>query len=160
MLGRTVFRLSEIAFPTVLLRTPDDVQHVLFRDGARSLQLSIEGADVTLAVRLMTNVLVDPAHLAARQRALACLNHLQIAGHLSAKFYPSEPRERRLNLVLRALDGSLVGMPHRAIAIALFGRGRVADDWTDPGNHLRDQVRRAVARGTALMNGGYRQLLL
>jgi hypothetical protein len=113
-----------------------------------------------LPVHLMTDVLVDPAHLASRQKAIACLNHLQAAGRLSDQSYLPEPRGRRLNLVLHALDGSLAGSSHRAIATTLFGRHRVADDWTDPGNHLRDQVRRAVTRGKALMNGGYRQLLL
>ncbi|MES0220022.1 DUF2285 domain-containing protein [Mesorhizobium sp. C280B] len=31
---------------------------------------------------------------------------------------------------------------------------------TDPGDHLRDSVRRAVRRGRSLMNGGYKRFLL
>ncbi|RWD69576.1 MAG: DUF2285 domain-containing protein, partial [Mesorhizobium sp.] len=29
----------------------------------------------------------------------------------------------------------------------------------DPRDHLRDRIRRAVSRGRALMNGGYRDFL-
>ncbi|MCQ8876375.1 MULTISPECIES: DUF2285 domain-containing protein [unclassified Mesorhizobium] len=41
------------------------------------------------------------------------------------------------------------------MAEALIGRGRVYADWTDPGDHLRDRIRRAVNGGHTLMNGGY-----
>jgi hypothetical protein len=58
-----------------------------------------------------------------------------------------------------ALDGHLAGVPHRQIAIAMFGEERVARDWSDPGEHMRDAVRRAIARGLALMEGGYRMFL-
>ncbi|WP_258599038.1 DUF2285 domain-containing protein [Mesorhizobium sp. AR07] len=61
--------------------------------------------------------------------------------------------------MLQALDGSLAGASQE-IAIALFGRRRVEEDWSHPGSHLRDQVRRAVQRGRYLMGGGYRQFLV
>ena len=57
------------------------------------------------------------------------------------------------------LDGSLAGASHRNIAIALFGPERVEADWNDPGENLRDRVRRAVKRGRDLMNGGYLKFL-
>ncbi|WP_352578007.1 DUF2285 domain-containing protein [Mesorhizobium sp. M0019] len=38
---------------------------------------------------------------------------------------------------------------------ALIGPRRVHADWSDPHDHLRDRIRRAVSRGRALMNGGY-----
>ncbi|MGT2466519.1 DNA -binding domain-containing protein [Mesorhizobium atlanticum] len=46
------------------------------------------------------------------------------------------------------------------IATALFGHARVQADWNDPGDHLRDRIRRAVRRGQQLMNGEYRRLLV
>jgi hypothetical protein len=78
---------------------------------------------------------------------------------LRRSLYFPHPRGRRLAYVLQALDGSLAGAPHREKAIAMFGERRVRHDWSDPRNHLRDQVRRAIARGRALMSGGYLQLL-
>ncbi|WP_342586884.1 DUF2285 domain-containing protein [Mesorhizobium sophorae] len=56
--------------------------------------------------------------------------------------------------------GSLAGASHREIAEALIGKGRVHADWNDPRDHLRDRIRRAVSRGRALMNGGYRDFLV
>ncbi|WP_287115684.1 DUF2285 domain-containing protein [Mesorhizobium sp.] len=61
--------------------------------------------------------------------------------------------------VLQALDGSLAAAPHREIAEALIGGCRAMADWKDPRDHLRDRIRRAVHRGHALMNGGYRDFL-
>ncbi|WP_287308680.1 DUF2285 domain-containing protein [Mesorhizobium sp.] len=55
-----------------------------------------------------------------------------------------------MTFVLRALDGSLAGASHREIAEALIGEGRVQADRKDPGDHLRDRIRCAVA----LMNAG------
>jgi hypothetical protein len=62
-------------------------------------------------------------------------------------------------MIIRALDGSLLGLSQRDIATALVGAERVEADWSDPGQHLRDQVRRAVRCGHELMNGGYLRLL-
>lgn len=70
-----------------------------------------------------------------------------------------DPRSHRLLMIMRALDGSLAGATQRDIAALLVGPERAEADWRHPGQHLRDQVRRAVGRGHALMNGGYLALL-
>ncbi|WP_394890002.1 DNA -binding domain-containing protein [Mesorhizobium sp. AaZ16] len=51
------------------------------------------------------------------------------------------------------------GASHWEIAETLVGEPRVQADWTDPHDHLRDRIRRAIHRGHALMNGGYRALV-
>jgi hypothetical protein len=79
---------------------------------------------------------------------------------LQPRFFPAQPRHARLRSVLRALDGFSAGASHREIGVALFGKARVERDWTDPGDHLRDIVRRAVKRGRSLTNGGYTRFLL
>jgi hypothetical protein len=43
--------------------------------------------------------------------------------------------------------------------VALCGEIRVEADWRHPGDHLRDQVRRAVRRGRRLMEESYRAFL-
>jgi hypothetical protein len=143
----------------VALLMPDGAQHLLFQDAGRSLQLAVAGASLFGPVRLLTDAVLSPENTAARLTALACLNHLRVSGKLPARYFPAEPRGRRLRFVLRALDGWLAGATHREIAVALFGRTRVDGDWADPRDHLRDGVRRAVRRGRALMSGGYLQLL-
>jgi hypothetical protein len=71
----------------------------------------------------------------------------------------SEARRNRLVLALRALDGRLDGATHREIAKALFGTNAVPErDWIS--HELRDRTARLVRLGVAMMNGGYRRLLL
>lgn len=154
-----VFHLSEIPCRATLLLADGLPQHLLFHQAARCFQLVVSGASLRTAVRLLTHAIVDPKNLRAHLTALACLGDLRACGQLLARHFPLEPRGRRLGLVLQALDGWRGGASHREIAIALFGRRRVEADWTDPRNHLRDQVRRALRRGRALMGGGYRQFL-
>ncbi|WP_244271614.1 DNA -binding domain-containing protein [Stappia indica] len=90
---------------------------------------------------------------------LECLNTLCTTGQLPERLFPPEARGSRLRLVLQALDGSLAGASQREIATALMGRQRVQADWTDPGDHLRDRIRRAIRRGRVLMNCNYRDFL-
>jgi hypothetical protein len=71
----------------------------------------------------------------------------------------TESRRQRLAQALRALDGRLDGATHREIAAALFGANAVPErDWIS--HELRDRTARLVRLGMAMMNGGYRRLLL
>jgi hypothetical protein len=60
---------------------------------------------------------------------------------------------------LVALDGHLAGCSYRDIAEILYGVDRIGPYWTDDSRGHKSKVRRAVERGLALMNGGYRDLL-
>ncbi|MER9133143.1 DUF2285 domain-containing protein [Mesorhizobium sp. M0768] len=143
-----------------ILVTGDGHQHVLVEDNGRSLQLAASGVSLLEPVRLTSSVFWPPEELKQRLNGMECLNGLRSTGRLKSGFFPTEPRRTRLRRVLRALDGSIAGAPHREIGLALFGRARVEQDWADPGDHLRDSVRRAVRRGRWLMNGGYKRFLL
>ena len=68
--------------------------------------------------------------------------------------------DERLHHALIALDESLAGKTYRQIAITIFGEKRVAEEWQGPSQFLKDRTRRLVAKGTELMLGGYRDLLL
>ncbi len=71
----------------------------------------------------------------------------------------SPARRDRLILALRALDGRLMGATHREIAIVLFDLDDVSErDWIS--HDHRDRTARLVRLGFAMMNGGYRRLLL
>ncbi|KUM27026.1 hypothetical protein AU467_18700 [Mesorhizobium loti] len=136
------------------------MQHVLLRQDCRALQISVSGASVLRPLRLYVDAIMPPRYLKFHIAALQFLNHINGSGSLAAACFPPEPRGDRLRVVLQALDGWLAQASHQEIAIALFGRGRVEEDWADPGGHLRDRVRRAVQRGRYLMGGGYRQFLM
>ena len=68
--------------------------------------------------------------------------------------------DERLHHALIALDESLAGKTYRQIAITIYGEKRVAEEWQGPSQFLKDRMRRLVAKGTELMKGGYRDLLL
>ncbi|MGX9182134.1 DUF2285 domain-containing protein [Mesorhizobium sp. BHbdii] len=152
--------LATLFCRTSILLTGDGHQHVLVEDGGRSLQLAASGTNLLEPARLNSTVLWPPTHVKQRLNGLECLNSIRWTGKLPSRFFPAEPRRARLRWVLRALDGSITGAPHREIGIALFGKARVERDWADPGDHLRDIVRRAIKRGRSLMNGGHRRFLL
>ena len=67
-------------------------------------------------------------------------------------------RRRRLKLLLRALDASLLEIGYRQIAHGLFG-DRVPDDASWRTHTLRATTIRLVREGRALMRGGYLRLL-
>ncbi|RUX09734.1 DUF2285 domain-containing protein [Mesorhizobium sp. M8A.F.Ca.ET.059.01.1.1] len=144
----------------VLVEGAGGDQHVLLQQEGHHLQLALTEGSLLQPARLLTDAVFPVALTTQRLNALACLNHLHVKGKLSARYFPVEPRHRRMCFALRALDGALAGATHRDIAAALFGHARVQADWNDPGDHLRDRIRRAIRRGHSLMNGGYRRLLV
>jgi hypothetical protein len=59
---------------------------------------------------------------------------------------------------LIALDGRVANRSYREIAELLYG-AHVARHWANDTRGYKSKVRRAVEKGVALMNGGYRSLL-
>lgn len=157
--GGQVLDLEFVAAEKTLCVSSDGTRQLLLREGMRSLQLNITGEDITDPVTLFVNTAVSEDHSELQTRLLECFRKLRIGGTLPTDCFPPHPYARRAAPVLMALDGHLAGVPHRQIAIAMFGEERVARDWSDPGEHMRDAVRRAIARGLALMEGGYRMFL-
>lgn len=157
--GGHVVDLEFIAAEKTLLVSPDGTQQLLLRDGMRSLQLNIAGASITGPVTLFVDTAVPEEHPDKQLHLLQCFRKLRISGALPADGFPPHPYAKRAATVLLALDGHLAGVPHRQIAVAIFGAARVAREWSDPGEHMRDAVRRAIARGLTLMEGGYRMFL-
>jgi hypothetical protein len=60
---------------------------------------------------------------------------------------------------LIALDGRRVGASHRDTAEVICGIKRVREDWSSRGGWLKERMRRALARGEELRDGGYRRAL-
>ena len=133
--------------------------NVLVCEGERRLQLAIWHCPCIEEDALLTSALVAPDGLRQRQRSLAGLNAYIFTGHLPVHLFPQLAGGARLVHVAQALDGALSSASHREIAAAVYGERRVLTSWNDPGEHLRDTVRRSIVRGKSLMNGGYRRFL-
>jgi len=146
----------QLVAPAPMLVAP---RNVLVCEDARRLQLAIRHCPWLEESELLTSALISPDELRRRQRSLACLTAYVFTGHLPSHLFPHLAESARLARVAQALDGASSGAPHREIAEAVFGERRVIASWNDPGEHLRDAIRRSIARGKTLMNGGYRHFL-
>jgi len=143
----------------VTVHRDDGVQHVLFSDGGRSLQLEVSGDRPLDNAMLLTPALPICKLAASRLLGVKRLSDLTTHGQLRPSLYPKDRRAPRLIRVAQALDGWLGEATHREIGTALFGAARVERDWNHPGGHMRDQVRRAIGYGRTLMDGGYQRFL-
>ncbi len=153
-------RLDKLQCRSTVQSLGDDGRRdVLFAQDGRFLQLAIFGDTPLMEALLLTPALPASHHRASRFLAVRRLADLVGSGQLRPSLYPRERRAPRLTRIAQALDGWLAHASYREIAIALFGAARVERDWSDTGDHLRDQIRRAVRYGRDLMEGGYRQFL-
>jgi hypothetical protein len=64
-----------------------------------------------------------------------------------------------LRNALVALDARCIGASHRDVAELIFGADSVRNAWSGRGSWLKERVRRALATGEALRDGGYRGAL-
>lgn len=153
--GTTPFFLADSPFCTSLLIAPDGVQHIIIRDGVRALQLCILGESLLHPVTLVFDTATALSPIPRQNLMLPCFQAYRAGEGLLERYFSADPHAKRLTFVLKALDGWLVGLPQREIALALYGRERVERDWRDPRENLRDQMRHAIARGRALVVRGY-----
>jgi len=153
------FDLASLKCGVAVLQLEDGQPQVLLQGRGGSLQLAVSSGDILSPSLLCVNAISSAQNLKHRLWALECLNRIWANESLPKKLFPPESRGDRLRFVLRALDGALDRASHQDIASALLGEHRVSLDWGDPGNHLRDRVRRAIKRGCALMGGDYLGLL-
>jgi hypothetical protein len=130
-------------------------QHVVLRGAGAALQLVISGADVTQGPVTLTLLVRGLAGIAPASAALADLNRILCARPQPAVCeWPAQARRWRDALI--ALDGRAAGAHYRDIAVVLHGTDYVAENWR---LGLRERVRRHLARGLLLSEGGYRDLL-
>lgn len=151
-----------LALPTcrsTILAGVSDRYHILFAQADRRLQLDLYGLIDLSASDLRIAAISRLDRLSRQVLSLRRLADLAKYHALRPSLYAPDPRGLRLAHVLQALDGWLAGGTQREIAIALFGDRRVDRDWPDPRSHLRDHIRRSIARGRSLMAGGYLRLL-
>ena len=155
--GRQPLRLANLPLDGVVIRS-GGTQHLLVRDGPLSLQLCVTGTDLRHPVHIFPQPKALPLR-GASLRAWSLLLELERNGSLHPLVLAQPRPALRLSQVLTALDGWRAGVGQRQIAIALFGAARVAREWRDPHDCLRDCVRRAIARGRQLSEAGYQRIL-
>jgi len=156
---RELARAPAIGFrPSREVLLSDGTAHLAFGRADRSLQIRLGPLHTDGPPRLVVELPTKSGDTSAWLNALARYSRLRATGQIDEQV-PIDPRGSRLFMIMRALDGSLAGRSQREVAAMLFGPQRVEADWRDPGQHIRDRVRRAIRRGYTLMKGGYLELL-
>jgi hypothetical protein len=137
----------------------DGVPLVLMKGRGACVPVTIEGLPALTAPFASVFELHDLADLPAQTELLKRLQRFtEPDPNVIQK--PPFTNDERLHHALIALDESLAGKTYRQIAITIFGEKRVAEEWLGPSQFLKDRTRRLVVKGTELMKGGYRDLLL
>jgi hypothetical protein len=161
-------RESDEATPRTLADFNVDRRAVVDVDGVPLVLMKGRGAYVPVAIHALPTLtspfvpvfeLHDLADLSAQTELLKRLQRFSESDPQVIR-KPPFTSDERLHHALIALDESLAGKTYRQIAITIFGEKRVAEEWLGPSQFLKDRTRRLVAKGTELMNGGYRDLLL
>lgn len=142
-----------------LLQHTDGHESLLFSDGAHHLQLEIVGGSVAsgpvrLHYRLSGFRFVEAQTLTVRRLAQFCR-----LGRFPQGLFPLEPRAHRWVMALRAYDGVAAGASQREIAMVLFGKQTVDDDWSGRSGYLRLRIQRLIRGAEKMVCGGYRDLL-
>jgi hypothetical protein len=135
-----------------------DQQYLRASRGRATLTLTITGASIFSKVRLSFQV-PGCAHIGPGIEALKLFQEfLTGTSGEAATERPWTTRWLALRDALIALDGARAGGTYRHIASVLVGEERAAADWRS-NTALKDRVRRALARGQEMRDGGYRALL-
>jgi hypothetical protein len=152
-------RLASFRTKRVAVTGVDGVSVITMKGNGSTTSLVAHGWSVLTRPARVTFELDGFDELTAR---IDCLRMLQKLAD-PASTIPDAPLpsavDNRLRQALLALDGSLAGASYRQIATTIFGDERVRRDWDAASRFLKERTRRLVAKGRALMNGGYRELL-
>lgn len=131
--------------------------HLLFSDGARSLQVVVMGAlGLDEPVHFRCHV-QGWSEFETKPMSLRRLCQLYRQGRLVKALYPKEQRARRWIELLRAWDGLQAGACQREIAAALFGERAAAQDGWETG--CRSRAQRLVRVARRMVGGGHFALL-
>lgn len=153
-----VLDLRALALPALVVRTEDGEQHVLVSEGRCRLRLAVVQGDV-LSGPVACRYRLPRSELAgASFEGLRQLVALGETGHLPAGGARPRTKVARWIEILRAYDARRAGASQREIAILLFGRARVEEDWSGRSDYMRMRVQRLLRAAEEMVAGRYRAL--
>jgi hypothetical protein len=132
-------------------------QHVVLRANQTSIQLTIEGADLTTRPVAITFLVPGFDRIVEVRNQLDLLDRVLSPNRAPSSVRPRwTTRTRNLRDAFITFDGRRAGVGNKEIAILIYGAEEVAADW-DVG--LRQRMQRHYSRAEALAAGGYRAFL-
>ena len=135
---------------------PGRVEHILIRKSDRAFTFRLVGARASISPVCLTYQ-SKGNHAAFKNGPLQTELPRLLAGPTR---WITRTRERLLlRDALIALDGRQAGASYREIAVAMVGTARAMEAWSSASRALKDRVRRALAKGKELRDGGYLKLI-
>lgn len=146
----------------VLVTDSMGCEHALLSDGYHHIRIDIEKGSLAGQQPVELNYALSGVLDASAEAQLLPLRRLAglcRTGRFLPSLFPRDRRAERLIEVLRVHDALSAGASQREIALHLFGRERVPNDWREVSDSLRSRVRRMVREARRMAGGGYRLLL-
>jgi hypothetical protein len=148
--------LASFAGQRSVLVTPND-EHVVVTCNQVSAHMVVRNSTFLIGESVVTFEIIGLEEPAKSFEAIRTLRAMR-SNQCAQSTFQDEYRSKYFDYLL-ALDGHLAGRSYRDIAEVLYGSEHVGPCWTDDSRGYKSKVRRAVERGLALMNGGYRDIL-
>lgn len=131
---------------------PDDVERLLVRTSEQSVTICLIGHRASRAPVSLTFLVPARSAVAEAAALLASLPELMT-------MRPRWVKRTREQVLIRdafvAFDGRAAGATHREVAEVIVGSKRVREEWSPRGGWLKERMRRALAKGQELCDGGH-----
>lgn len=142
------------------------VRHIIIKPNTTQ-RLLVHVTDAAMTLELKGDQIIDAPvnvtfHIDGLAHALSAGAHLVRLPRLLSQHPRHAVRSVRRNLLrdaLITLDGRHAGASYRDMANIAFGHARATAAWNSASRALKDHMVRALDKGLALVDGGYRQLL-
>ncbi|WP_439620220.1 DNA -binding domain-containing protein [Hyphomonas sp.] len=145
-----------------------EVVHLTDRVGRESLLVRGNGHVLQVACSGLSLLSVEPVKMKLIIEDVTTLDDtLRLISRaqrvLGNEENPEEPEWTRSSLAWRnaliALDAHEAGLTYFETATIIYGSDRANEAWQSASRAMKDEMRRALARGRELRDGGYRDLL-
>ncbi len=148
------FDLRKLIVPVTIFKDAAGEEALIGR-GRTAVRLSIsEGSLLDGPVRLSYD-LAGRRRLRRRLLALRQLDALMRLGRVPRPLAVPALNTDRPWMLLRTLEALAANTKARSIAIALFGRSVVEQEWEHESDHLRSRTRRLIDKARRLTTGGH-----
>lgn len=135
-------------------------EHLLIRGNGRSVQVKCSGLSMLSLEPVRVRMTIDT--ISNFDEAIDVIERNK--GLFSDDFIADEPQWTRASLLLRnaliSFDCHAAGLSYFETARIIYGDAQATRAWESESRAMKDEMRRALKRGTNLVDGGYKDLLV
>ena len=160
------FSLGEVSCRKTLLKTYSSGQYLMLNDNTRVSQILCKGVDIRCAPVSFELVIdgflnINYQLKEIKQFINLCQGKPSINKKRNNNMGRSEDNwtveARRNRDAMVALDKRMANWSYRKIAVFIYGKQAVSEDWNDPNRTMKNRVIRSAKRGFRLRGGTYKK---